>query len=72
MEYEIRIEGELGDEWADWFDGLAIVREGEGVSLLTCLVADQAALFGILKRVRDLGMPLISVRRIETNNEEHV
>jgi hypothetical protein len=69
MHYEIRIEGELGAEWADWFEGLAIVREGEGVSLLTCSVADQAALFGILKRVRDLGMPLLSVYRIETGDE---
>ena len=70
MHYEIRIEGELGEEWADWFEGLAIVREGEGVSLLTCSVADQAALFGILKRVRDLGMPLISIYRIETGDEQ--
>ena len=60
----------LGEEWADWFEGLAIVREGEGVSLLTCSVADQAALFGILKRVRDLGMPLISIYRIETGDEQ--
>jgi hypothetical protein len=69
MLYEIRIEGELGAEWADWFEGLAIVREGEGVSLLTCSVTDQAALFGILKRVRDLGLPLLSLRRIETGGE---
>jgi hypothetical protein len=65
MDYEIRIEGELGDEWADWFGELALVREGEGVTLLCCSVADQAALFGILRRVRDLGLPLLSVFRIE-------
>ena len=64
MEYEIRLEGELGDEWARRFEGLALVREGEGVTLLTCSVADQAALFGILRRVRDLGMPLLSLYRI--------
>jgi hypothetical protein len=64
MQYEIRIEGELGDEWADWFDGLVLVREGQGVTLLDCSVADQAALFGILRRIRDLGTPLLSVRRI--------
>ncbi len=64
MRYEIRIEGELGDEWAGWFRDLALVREGQGVTLLTCSVADQAALFGILKKVRDLGMSLISVYRI--------
>jgi len=64
MEYEIRLEGELGDEWARRFEGLALVREGEGVTLLTCSVADQAALFAILRRVRDLGMPLLSLYRI--------
>jgi hypothetical protein len=64
MEYEIRIEGELGDEWAGWFEGLALVREGEGITLLTCSVADQAALFALLRKVRDLGMPLISVYRV--------
>ena len=51
-------------EWADWLGDLTLVREGEGVSLLTCSVADQAALFGILRKVRDLGIPLLSVERI--------
>jgi hypothetical protein len=64
MEYEIRIEGELGDAWADWFEGLALVREGEGVTLLTCCVPDQAALFGLLRKVRDLGLPLLSLYRV--------
>jgi hypothetical protein len=64
MDYEIRLEGELGDEWAAWFDGLALVREGEGVTLLICSVADQAALFGLLKKVRDLGLPLLSLYRV--------
>ena len=64
MRYEIRLEGLLGDEWADWFGDLALVREGEGVTLLTCCVADQAALFGILRKVRDLGMPLLSIYRV--------
>jgi hypothetical protein len=69
MEYEIRLEGLLGDEWADWFEGIVLVREGEGVTLLTCSVPDQAALFGILKRVRDLGMPLLSLHRTETGGK---
>jgi hypothetical protein len=65
VDYEIRVEGELGEEWATWFDSLELVRRGEGVTLLACSVADQAALFGILRKVRDLGLPLLSVRRIE-------
>ena len=65
MEYRIRIEGELGQEWEDWFGGSAISREGDGVTVLTCAVADQAALHGLLKRVRDTGMPLVSVNRLE-------
>jgi hypothetical protein len=69
MRYEIRLEGLLGDEWANWFGDLALVREGEGVTLLICPVADQAALFGILRKVRDLGMPLLSVYRSETGGE---
>jgi hypothetical protein len=69
MRYEIRIEGELGDGWAGWFGDFALVREGEGVTLLTCDAPDQAVLFGILRRVRDLGMPLISVYRIENGGD---
>jgi len=65
MTYQIRIEGELGPEWADWFGGSAIVRETDGVTLLTCPVADQAALHGLLKKLRDIGMPLLSVNRID-------
>lgn len=69
MDYEIRIEGELGDEWAGWFGDLALVREGEGVTLLSCSVADQAALFAVLRKVRDLGLPLLSLQRIETGGK---
>jgi hypothetical protein len=65
MEYHIRIEGELGQEWADWFGAIAIAREGDGVTLLTCAVADQAALHGLLRKLRDLGLPLLSVNRID-------
>ena len=62
--YRIRIEGHLRAQWADWFEGLAITLEADGVTLLTGPVADQAALYGLLKKVRDLGMPLVSVNRI--------
>jgi len=59
--YEIRIKGHLDDQWTDWFEGLTITREESGDTLLTGPVADQAALYGLLKKIRDLGMPLISV-----------
>ena len=59
--YQIRINGHLGREWADWFGGLTITLEDNGDTLLTGPVVDQAALHGLLKKVRDLGMPLISV-----------
>lgn len=65
MIYQIRIDGHLDDQWADWFSGLAIILEEKGDTLLTGPIADQAALFGLLKKVRDLGMPLVSVNRIE-------
>ena len=58
---EIRIQGHLDDRWADWFIGLTITREDNGETRLTGPVVDQAALHGLLKKVRDLGMPLLSV-----------
>jgi len=63
--YEIRLKGHLDDRWADWFDGLTITREDNGETRLTGPVADQAALHGVLRKVRDLGMPLVSVVRVE-------
>jgi hypothetical protein len=64
--YEIRIKGHLGRQWADWFGGLTVTQECNGDTLLTGPVADQAALHGLLKKVRDLGTPLISVNRIKS------
>jgi hypothetical protein len=59
--YQIRIKGHLGPLWAEWFDGLAITLEEDGNTLLTGTAVDQTALHGILKKVRDLGIPLLSV-----------
>jgi hypothetical protein len=59
--YKIRIKGHLGHLWTDWFEGLTITLEDNGDTLLTGPVVDQAALHGLLKKVRDLGLPLISV-----------
>jgi hypothetical protein len=61
LAYQIRIKGHLGRQWTDWFSGLAITLEDNGDTLLTGLIVDQAALHGLLRKVRDLGMPLISV-----------
>jgi hypothetical protein len=65
MVYQVRIKGHLGGEWTDWFGGLSITLEENGESLLTSPVIDQAALYGLLRKVRDLGMPLVSVTRVE-------
>ena len=62
--YQIRIEGHLGGQWTDWFEGLTITLEEDGDTLLTGPVVDQAALHGLLKKVRDLGLPLVSVVRV--------
>ncbi len=63
--YQIRLKGHLGGEWANWFAGMTIALEATGNTLLTGPVADQAALHGLLKRVRDLGLPLVSVNPVE-------
>jgi hypothetical protein len=59
--YQIKIKGHLGSQWTDWFEGLTITLEDNGNTLLTGPVVDQAALHGLLRKVRDLGMPLVSV-----------
>ena len=65
MVYQIRIKGHLGPRWADWFGDVSITLEDNGDTLLTCPVVDQAALYGLLRKVRDLGMPLISAIRVK-------
>ena len=69
MIYQIRIKGHLGHQWTDWFEGLTITLEENGETLLTGPVVDDAALHGLLKKVRDLGMPLLSVNRVEPGQE---
>ena len=63
--YEIRLKGHLDAKWADWFDGLTITRADNGETLLRGPVVDQAALHGVLRKVRDLGLPLVSVYQID-------
>jgi hypothetical protein len=70
MVYEIRIQGHLGQQWTDWFEGLTITQEEDGVTLLTGVLVDQAELHGILKKVRDLGMPLLSVNIVGTGPQD--
>ncbi|MGI9061284.1 MAG: hypothetical protein ACR2H5_22205 [Ktedonobacteraceae bacterium] len=70
MVYQIRIRGHLGREWADWFEGLSITLEDNSETLLTGLVVDQAALHGLLKKVRDVGMPLLSVSRVKPGHAD--
>ena len=65
MVYHIRIEGHLGPKWTAWFGHVSITLEDNGDTLLTCLVVDQAALHGLLRKVRDLGVPLISAIRVK-------
>ena len=63
--YEIRLKGHLGTRWAAWFDGLALTNESDGTTTIYGPVADQAALHGLLQKVRDLGLPLVSVTQVE-------
>jgi hypothetical protein len=65
--YEIRLKGHLPDRWAGWFGEVSIGLEKDSTTRLTCPAIDQAALYGLIKKVRSLGLPLLSVNRVETN-----
>jgi hypothetical protein len=68
--YQIRIKGHLDTQWSDWFDGLTITPEEDGNTLLSGPVVDDAALHGLLKKVRDLGLPLLSVICVESGQAD--
>ena len=65
--YEIRLTGHLAARWTAWFEGLTVRHESEGTTVISGEIADQAALHGLLQRVRDLGLPLVSVRQVEAD-----
>lgn len=67
--YQIRIKGHLGNQWKGWFKDMTIKLEDDGETLLTGPVSDQAALHGLLKRIRDMGMPLLAVNFVEPNQD---
>jgi hypothetical protein len=70
MIYQIRIQGHLDHQWTEWFAGLTITLEEDGTTLLTGKVIDQAALHGLLKKVRDLGIPLLAIKSIEPGPQD--
>jgi hypothetical protein len=71
--YEIRVQGWLGPDWSEWFDGMTIThqkeREGQPITILTGSVADQAALHGLLNKVYNLGLPLLAVYCLDTEKQ---
>ena len=70
MVYEIRLRGHLGPQWREWFTGLTLRLEEDGDTILTGLVADQSALHGLLKKVRDLGLPLLAVNIVGPESDD--
>ena len=70
--HEIRVQGRLDDRWVDWLEGLALTREIDGTTTLTGPLADQAALHGVLNTIRDLNLPIVSVRRVHPDQERPI
>ena|SRR5690349_16423390 len=64
-QYEIRLKGYLDARWTDWFEGLSLAHQSDGTTILSGPVIDQAALYGLLRKVRDLGLPLLSVMQVD-------
>ena len=69
MVYQIRVKGHLGERWQDWFEHMTLTTETNGDTLLTGPVVDQAALHGLLTKVRDLGLPLLAIVRVDSGEE---
>ena len=67
--YEIRLQGHLATRWAAWFDGMSLTHESDGTTILAGPVVDQAALYGLLSKVRDLGLPLIAVTQVDPRDK---
>ena len=70
--YQIRLKGHLDHDWSDWLDGLTITHHADGTTCLVGPVADQAALHGLLNKIRDLGLPLLSLIRVEPDEQEPI
>ncbi len=68
--YQIRLAGHLDSRWTTWFDGLTVSYESDGTTVISGQVPDQAALHGLLQRVRDLGLPLVSVKRVDDDQPD--
>ena len=69
--YDIRTQGHISDRWSDWFDGMDLVPEADGTTLIRCPALDQAALHGMLNHIRDLGLPLLAVDRVELDDDRN-
>jgi hypothetical protein len=69
--YQIRIKGHLSPQWSDWFDGFTITNCEDGEALLCGLILDQAALYGLLNKISNLGLPLLSVNRLRREEASH-
>jgi hypothetical protein len=69
--YEIRLEGHLDSRWAAWFDGMTLATESDGTTVIEGPVVDQAALHSLLSKVRDIGLPLVSVTQMETDQSKY-
>ena len=70
--HEIRVQGRLDDRWVDWLEGLVLTRDNDGTTTLTGPLADQAALHGVLNTIRDLNLPIVSVRRVYPDAERSI
>ncbi len=68
--YEIRVKGLLDGKWSDWFDGLTIAPQDNGETVMTGPIVDQPALHGVLNKIRDVGLPLLSVNRVEVSEND--